>query len=141
MGNPKKTQELTLKIIQGEKGKLPKGIRPFSYTKPHELIKEELWFNRVCRKTRDDEGNETMLKDKQGNPVYYQLKYFLESDDADVLSEDQKNMLLQDPRYTDPMTGKVKIFPYKTLMYVVRVQSTIRQYMRFHSQRKTLNVK
>jgi hypothetical protein len=123
MTNPKKTQELTLKIIEQEnKGKLPRGVRPFKYEKPHELLKEELFLNRVCRKTRDDEGNETVVKDKQGNPVFYQLKYFLESD-SDLPNEDQQQLLLQDPRYNDPVTGKARIFPYKTLINVVRVQT------------------
>jgi hypothetical protein len=32
-------------------------------------------------------------------------------------------MLLADPRYKDPVTGKPRIFPYKTLLSVVRVQT------------------
>ena len=52
--------------------------------------------------------------------MYYQLQYFLDSD-SDVINEDQKQMLLQDPSYRDPSTGGVKIFPYKNLLGVQRI--------------------
>lgn len=58
--------------------------------------------------------------DKEGNPVYYQLQYFLDSD-SDVINEEQKQMLLQDPSYRDQSTGEVKIFPYKNLLGVQRI--------------------
>ena len=58
--------------------------------------------------------------DKEGKPVYYQLQYFLDCD-SDVINEDQKQLLLQDPIYRDPATGEIKIFPYKQLRGVQRV--------------------
>ena len=113
MANPKKTQELTQKLIKGHE-------KHYKYSKPIELKAEEYFFERVCRKTRDENGNQVALVDKQGNPVFYQLQYFLDSE-IDILNEDQKQVLLQDPRFKDPVTGKVKIFPYKTLLSFVRV--------------------
>ena len=65
-------------------------------------------------------GIQFPLLDKEGKPVYYQLQYFLDSD-SDVINEDQKQMLLQDPSYRDPSTGEVKIFPYKQLLGVQRI--------------------
>jgi hypothetical protein len=41
--------------------------------------------------------------------------------DAEVLNEDQKQMLQQDPRYKDPVTGESKKFPYKELKGMIRV--------------------
>ena len=62
------------------------------------------------------------MLNKLGDPVYYQLQYFLDSEEENM-SEEQKEILLQDPRYKDPITGKVKTFPYKTLLSFVRVQT------------------
>jgi hypothetical protein len=115
MNNPKKTQELTLKLIKGHE-------KYYKYQKPPELIKYEMFFEKTCRKTRDAQGNQVPLLDKNGNPVFFQLQYLIDSD-VDNLSEDQKQIVLQDPRYKDPATGKLKVFPYKTLLGVVRVQT------------------
>jgi hypothetical protein len=64
------------------------------------------------------------LLDKEGNPIYYQLQYFLDSD-TDTLNEEQKQMLLLDPRYRDPATGEIKKFPYKQLLSVIRVLTEV----------------
>ena len=82
----------------------------------------ELFFDQVCRKTRDLDGKQVPMLNKLGDPVYYQLQYFLDSEEENM-SEEQKEILLQDPRYKDPITGKVKTFPYKTLLSFVRVQT------------------
>ena len=114
MGNPRKTQELTLKILKGHETK------SYKYQKPIDLIAEEQFEEKVCRKTRNSDGNQVPLLDKQGNKVFYQLQYFLDSE-VDVLNEDQKHILLQDPRFKDPVTGRTKVFPYKILLSVTRV--------------------
>jgi hypothetical protein len=113
MNNPKKTESLTLALIKGHE-------KYYKYQKPPELIKYEMFFEKTCRKTRDEKGNQVPLVDKQGNPVFYQLEQLLQSD-VDNLSDDQRQIVLQDPRYRDPATGKIKQFPYKTLLGVVRV--------------------
>jgi hypothetical protein len=115
MANPKKTQELTLKLIKGHE-------KYYKYTKPQDLIAYELFFNQVCRKKKNEEGNQVPVVDKQGNPIFYQLQYFLDSE-TDTLSEEHKKMLLDDPRFKDAATGKTKVFPYKILLSVVRVQT------------------
>jgi hypothetical protein len=90
-----------------------------NYSKPQDLVAEELFFDQVCRKTRDKDGNQTYLLDKAGHRIFYQIDYFLNSE-IDILNEDQKQLLLTDPRYLDPITGKTKIFPYKTLLSITR---------------------
>jgi hypothetical protein len=90
-----------------------------NYSKPQDLVAEELFFDQVCRKTRDKVGNQTYLLDKAGHRIFFQIDYFLNSE-IDILNEDQKQLLLTDPRYLDPITGKTKIFPYKTLLSITR---------------------
>src|SRR5215217_4301956 len=98
MSNPKKTQELTLKLIKGHE-------KYYEYTKPVDLVAYERFFEQVCRKKKDEQGNQIPLVDKQGNPVFYQLQYFLDSE-IDILNEEQKQMLLGDPGFKDSATGK-----------------------------------
>ena len=112
MPNCKLTEQLTLRLLKGQ--------TDYKYQRPVGIIDEERFFNLVCRKTHDAKGNPVPLLDKEGKPVYYQLQYFLDSD-SDVINEDQKQMLLQDPSYRDPATGEIKIFPYKQLLGVQRV--------------------
>ena len=112
MPNFKRTEELKLKLLKGQ--------THYKYQKSLGILDEERFFNLVCRKTHDAKGNPGPLLDKEGNPVYYQLQYFLDSD-SDVINEDQKQMLLQDPSYRDPSTGEIKIFPYKQLRGIIRV--------------------
>jgi hypothetical protein len=116
MPNYKLTEELTLKLLKDQK--------QYRYNRPYTIVDEERFFNLVCRKTRDNKGNPVPLLDGQGNPVYYQLQYFLDSD-SDVLNEEQKQMLLQDPNYRDPTTGEIKKFPYKQLLGVQRVLTEV----------------
>ena len=110
MPNFKRTEELKLKLLKGQ--------THYKYQKSLGILDEERFFNLVCRKTHDAKGNPVPLLDKEGNPVYYQLQYFLDSD-SDVINEDQKQMLLQDPSYRDPSTGEIKIFPYKQLRGII----------------------
>ena len=84
------------------------------------MVAEERFYQLVCRQTRDAKGSTIPLLDKEGNPIYYQLQYFLDSD-TDTLNDEQKQMLLQDPRYRDPATGEIKKFPYKQLLSAIRV--------------------
>ena len=88
MPNFKRTEELKLKLLKGQ--------THYKYQKSLGILDEERFFNLVCRKTHDAKGNPVPLLDKEGNPVYYHLQYFLDSD-SDVINEDQKQMLLQDP--------------------------------------------
>ena len=88
--NPKKTEELTLKLIKGQPY--------YKYYRPADVLAEERFYHLVCRQTRDAKGNSIPLLDKEGNPIYYQLQYFLDSD-TDTLNEEQIQMLLQDARY------------------------------------------
>ena len=112
----KKTEELTLKLIKG---------RPhYKYYRPADVVAEERFYQLVCRQTRDAKGNTIPLLNKEGNPIFYQLQYFLDSD-TDTLNEEQKQMLLQDPRYRDPATGEIKKFPYKELRSVIRVLTEV----------------
>jgi hypothetical protein len=90
MPNFKRTEELKLKLLKGQ--------THYKYQRSLGIIDEERFFNLVCRKTHDAKGNPVPLLDKEGNPIYYQLQYFLDSD-SDVINEDQKQMLLQDARY------------------------------------------
>jgi hypothetical protein len=61
------------------------------------------------------------MLDKQGNPVFYQLQHLLDLEiETGNLTEEQRDILLQDPQYKDPVTGKLKVFPHKTLMRVAR---------------------
>ena len=64
------------------------------------------------------------MLDKEGNPIYYQLQYFLDSD-TDVLNEEQKQMLLLNPSYRDPSNGEIKKFPYKKQLGVTRVLTEV----------------
>ena len=116
MPNYKKTEELTLKLI--------KGHPQHKYYRPADVLSEERFYHLVCRQTRDAKGNNIPLLDKEGNPIYYQLQYFLDSD-TDTLSEEQKQMLLLNPRYRDPTTGEIKKFPYKELRGVIRVLTEV----------------
>jgi hypothetical protein len=111
MANYRKTEELTLKLLKGQK---------FEYIKPATLADEERFFQQTCRQTRNKEGEQVPLLDEKGDPIFYQLQYFIDSD-TEVLNPDQKQMLLQDPRFKDPATGQIKKFPYKTLRGMVRV--------------------
>jgi hypothetical protein len=117
MANPRKTQELTLKLLRGQDPK-----RGYAYTESHELRKEKLFYKRVCKKTQDSEGKEVMMVGKNGEPVFYQLQALL---DLEILTgnitEEKRDILLQDPQYKDPVTGNLKVFPYKTLMHITRV--------------------
>jgi hypothetical protein len=47
MGNPKKTQELTLKLLKEQDP-----TKYYRYQKPIELVAEEQFYDKVCRKTR-----------------------------------------------------------------------------------------
>jgi hypothetical protein len=116
MPNLKKTEELTYKLLKGQ--------THYHYRRPAEIVAEENFFQMVCRKTRDNQGNPVPLLYGQGNPVYYQLQYFLDSD-SDVMNEEQRQMLLQDPSYRDPATGEIKKFPYKQLLGVGRVLTQV----------------
>jgi hypothetical protein len=118
MNNPKKTQDLTLKLIKGHE-------KYYKYQKPPELIKYEMFFEKTCRKTRDSQGNQVPLLDKNGNPIFFQLQHLIDSD-VDNLSEDQRQIVLQDPRYKDAATGKLKVFPYKTLLGCCKSTNTSR---------------
>ena len=62
------------------------------------------------------------LLDKEGNPIYYQLQYFLESD-TDTLNEEQKQMLLQ--AIQGSATGEIKKFPYKQCYPYIRVLTEV----------------
>ncbi len=118
MPNLKKTEELTLKLLKGQP------TLRYEYFRPAELTEEERFFKITCRQTRDSNGNQVPLLDKDGNPVFNQLQYFLDSD-TEVLNEEQKQMLLQDPRYRDPATGEIKKFPYKQLISITRVLTEV----------------
>ena len=83
------------------------------------MVAEERFYQLVCRQTRDSKGNTIPLLNKEGNPIYYQLQYFLDSD-TDTLNEEQKQMLLLDPIYRDPTTNEIKKFPYKQFLSVIR---------------------
>lgn len=62
--------------------------------------------------------------DRHGDPVFFQLQHPLDLDtEAGTLTEEQQAVLLQDPRYKDPATGKLKTFPYKILLSVVRTMT------------------
>jgi hypothetical protein len=110
--NYRKTEELTLKLLKDQ----PK----YPYYRSAPLEDEERFYRLTCRQTRNKEGHQIPLLDNQGNPIFYQLQYFLDSD-TEVLNEDQKQMLLQNPRFKDPATGQIKKFPYKTLRGMIRV--------------------
>ena len=45
--------------------------------------------------------------------------------DTDTLNEEQKQILLQDPRYRNPSTGEIKKFAYKELLSVIRVLTEV----------------
>jgi hypothetical protein len=112
MANYKKTEELTLKLLKDQPN--------YKYYKPAELTAEERFYQLTCRQTRDRQGNQVPLLDEKGDPIFYQLQYFLDSD-TEVLNEDQKLMLQQNPRFKDPATGQIKKFPYKNLRGMIRV--------------------
>jgi hypothetical protein len=112
----KRTEDLTLRLLKGQ--------TQYKYQRPYTIIDEERFFNLVCRKTHDSKGNPVPLLDKGGKPVYYQLQYFLDSD-SDVINEEQKQILLQDPSYRDPATGEIKTFPYKNLLGVQRILTEV----------------
>lgn len=114
MPNFKKTEDLTLQLLKGQ--------NHYRYQRSVGILDEERFFSLVCRKTHDAKGKPVPLLDKEGNPVYYQLQYFLDSD-SDVINDEQKQLLLQDPSYSDPATGEIKIFPYKSLLGVQRVKT------------------
>ena len=90
MPNFKRTEDLTLQLLKGQ--------THYKYQRSVGIIDEERFFNLVCRKTHDTKGNPVPLVDKEGKPVYYQLQYFLDSD-SDVINDEQKQLLLQDPTY------------------------------------------
>ena len=106
MPNPKKTEELTLKLIKST---------AVQYLRPAEVVAEERFYQLVCRQTSDQREIQFLLLDKEGNPVYYQLQFFLDSD-TDTLNDEQKQMLLQDPRYWDPATGRDKEIPIQAIV-------------------------
>ena len=114
MPNFKKTEDLTLQLLKGQ--------THYKYQRSVGILDEERFFNLVCRKTHDAKGNPVPLLDKEGKRVFYQLQYFLDSD-SDVITDDQKKLLLQDPSYRDAATGEIKIFPYKQLLGVQRVKT------------------
>jgi len=117
MANPRKTHELTQKLLRGQDPK-----RGYSYTEPMELRKEKLFYERVCKKSQDSEGKEVQMLDKNGNPVFYQLAALLQLEiETGNITEEKRDILLQDPQYKDPVTGNLKVFPYKTLMHITRV--------------------
>ena len=116
MANPKKTEMLTLKLLKSQDPS-----RYYKYHKQIELIAEEQFFDKVCRKTRNSDGDEVPLLDKNGNPEYYQLGTILDLEvQTGTITEEQKSILLQDPRFKDPATQKLKIFPHKVLLSVTR---------------------
>jgi hypothetical protein len=86
--NYRKTEELTLKLLKDQK---------YQYYKPAALTSEEDFYKKTCRQTRNKEGDQVSLLDEKGDPIFYQLQYFLDSD-SEVLNEDQKQMLLYNPR-------------------------------------------
>jgi hypothetical protein len=79
-------------------------------------------MTRFVERHGDSEGKEVPSVDKHGNPEYYQLQTILDLEtQTGTITEEQKSVFLQDPRFKDPMTGKPKIFPHKILFTVVRI--------------------
>ena len=65
---------MTLKLLKCQDPKY------YRYEKQIELIAEEQFFEKVCRKTRDSEGKQIPLLDKHGQPVFFQLQHLLDLD-------------------------------------------------------------